>query len=171
MDQFEKEFARVTGSAHAVALQSGTAALHIALRMLGVGPGDEVVVPSLTFIGTVNPILYQGARPIFLDSEEKSWNMDPDLLEALLKKKGSKKIKAVIPVPARAPTGLYDVEVALLSDSVRLASQSTHFEVIKIGFEKDVAEAARLHGWLYGFAALLMAGLFGWLATIIFRRD
>ena len=79
--------------------------------------------------------------------------------------------KAVIPVPARAPTGLYDVEVALLSDSVRLASQSTHFEVIKIGFEQDVAEAARLHGWLYGFAALLMAGLFGWLATIIFRRD
>ena len=79
--------------------------------------------------------------------------------------------KAVIPVPARAPIGLYDVEVALLSDSVRLASQSTHFEVIKIGFEQDVAEAARLHGWLYGFAALLMAGLFGWLATIIFRRD
>jgi dTDP-4-amino-4,6-dideoxygalactose transaminase len=98
VDQFEKEFARVTGSAHAVALQSGTAALHIALRMLGVGPGDEVVVPSLTFIGTVNPILYLGARPIFLDSEEKSWNMDPDLLDALLKKKGSKKIKAVIPV-------------------------------------------------------------------------
>ena len=90
MDQFEKEFARVTGSAHAVALQSGTAALHIALRMLGVGPADEVVVPSLTFIGTVNPILYLGATPIFLDSEEKSWNMDPDLLEALLKKKGSK---------------------------------------------------------------------------------
>ena len=79
--------------------------------------------------------------------------------------------KAVIPVPARAPTGLYDVEVALLSDSVRLASQSTHFEVIKTGFEQDVAEAARLHGWFYGFAALLMAGLFGWLATIIFRRD
>lgn len=79
--------------------------------------------------------------------------------------------KAVIPVPARAPTGLYDVEVALLSDSIRLTSQSTHFEVIKTGFEQDVAEAARLHGWLYGFAALLMAGLFGWLATIIFRRD
>ena len=79
--------------------------------------------------------------------------------------------KAVIPVPARAPTGLYDVEVALMSDSVRLASQSTHFEVVKIGFEQDVADAARLHGWLYGFAALLMAGQFGWLATIIFRRD
>jgi uncharacterized protein (TIGR02186 family) len=79
--------------------------------------------------------------------------------------------KAVIPVPARAPTGLYDVEVALMSDSVRLASQSTHFEVVKIGFEQDVVDAARLHGWLYGFAALLMAGLFGWLATIIFRRD
>jgi len=98
VDQFEKEFARVTGSRQAVALQSGTAALHIALRMLGVGPGDQVVVPSLTFIGTVNPILYLGARPVFLDSEDRSWNMDPELLGAVLKKKGSKKIKAVMPV-------------------------------------------------------------------------
>jgi uncharacterized protein (TIGR02186 family) len=79
--------------------------------------------------------------------------------------------KAVIPVPARAPTGFYDIEVALLSDTVRLSSQSTHFEVIKIGFEQDVAEAARHSGWLYGISALIMAGLFGWLATIIFRRD
>ncbi len=98
LDRFEEEFARITGSKYAVALQSGTAALHIALRMLGVGPGDRVVVPSLTFIGTVNPILYLGARPVFLDSEDKSWNMDPELLGAVLKKKGSKKIKAVIPV-------------------------------------------------------------------------
>ena len=98
MDCFEQEFARLTGSRHAVALQSGTAAIHLALRMLGVGPGDEVVVPSLTFIGTVNPILYLGAKPVFLDSEKKSWNMDPELLGALLKKKGTKKVKAVVPV-------------------------------------------------------------------------
>lgn len=79
--------------------------------------------------------------------------------------------KAVIPVPARAPTGFYDVEVALFSDTIRLTSQSTHFEVIKTGFEQEVAETARFSAWFYGFATLLMAVVFGWLATIIFRRD
>jgi len=98
VDQFEKEFAQVTGSKHAVAVNSGTAALHLALRMLGVGPGDQVVVPSLTFIGSVSPILFQGANPVFADSESLSWNLDPDLLEDVLRKKGRKKIKAVIPV-------------------------------------------------------------------------
>jgi dTDP-4-amino-4,6-dideoxygalactose transaminase len=98
VDKFETEFARIVGSKHAVAVNSGTAALHIALRMLGVGPGDQVVVPSLTFIGSVNPILYLGARPVFLDSETSSWNLDPELLGSVLRKKGRKKIKAVIPV-------------------------------------------------------------------------
>ena len=98
MDQFEKEFARVTGSKHAVAVNSGTAALHLALRMLGVGPCDQVVVPSLTFIGSVSPIIFQGASPVFVDSESLSWNLDPDILEGVLRKKGRKKIKAVIPV-------------------------------------------------------------------------
>ena len=98
VDQFEKEFAQVVGSKYAVAVNSGTSALHLALRMLGVGPGDLVVVPSLTFIGSVSPIRFQGASPIFLDSETSSWNLDPDLLEDVLRKKGRKKIKAVIPV-------------------------------------------------------------------------
>ena len=98
VDKFEEEFAQVTGSKYAVAVNSGTAALHLALRMLGVGPGDRVVVPSLTFIGSVSPILFQGASPIFLDSETSSWNLDPELLESVLRKKGRKKIKAVIPV-------------------------------------------------------------------------
>ena len=98
VDKFEKEFARVTGSNHAVAVNSGTAALHLALRMLGVGPGDLVVVPSLTFIGSVSPILFQGAKPVFVDSETSSWNLDPEIFEAVLKKKGKSKIKAVIPV-------------------------------------------------------------------------
>lgn len=98
MDKFEEEFARLVGSKHAVAVNSGTAALHLALRMLGVGPGDQVVVPSLTFIGSVSPILFQGACPVFVDSEFSSWNMDSEILEAVLKKKGKNKIKAVIPV-------------------------------------------------------------------------
>ena len=98
VDKFEEEFARLVGSKHAVAVNSGTAALHLALRMLGVGPGDQVVVPSLTFIGSVSPILFQGACPVFVDSEFSSWNMDSEILEAVLKKKGKNKIKAVIPV-------------------------------------------------------------------------
>jgi dTDP-4-amino-4,6-dideoxygalactose transaminase len=98
VDKFEEEFARVVGSKYAVAVNSGTAALHLALRMIRVGPADMVLVPSLTFIGSVSPIIFQGASPIFLDSENSSWNLDPELLESVLRKKGRKKIKAVIPV-------------------------------------------------------------------------
>ena len=98
VDLFEREFARKTDSTYAVATNSGTAALHLALRMLGIGPGDRVVVPSLTFIGSVSPILFQGAEPILIDSEEASWNMDPEILETVLRKRAGKKIKAVIPV-------------------------------------------------------------------------
>src|SRR3979411_2634219 len=64
---FEKEFGRVVGRP-AVALSSGTAALHLGLRLLGVGPGDEVFCPTLTFVASVNPIVYLGARPVFLDT-------------------------------------------------------------------------------------------------------
>ncbi len=81
IEAFEREFGRYTGIQHAAALSSGTAAMHLALRVLGVGPGDEVIAPSLTFIGGVSPTLYQGATPVFLDSERISWNMDPLLLE------------------------------------------------------------------------------------------
>jgi dTDP-4-amino-4,6-dideoxygalactose transaminase len=84
VDAFEEEFCAVVGARHAAAVSSGTAALHLALRLLGVGPGDEVYVSTLTFVGSVNPILYLGARPVFIDSETTSWNMDPELLRAAL---------------------------------------------------------------------------------------
>lgn len=74
---FEKEICQYTGSAGAVAVSSGTAAIHLALRLLGVNSGDTVFCSSLTFIGSVNPILYQGATPVFIDSEPESWNMSP----------------------------------------------------------------------------------------------
>ena len=70
----------VTGVAHAVALASGTAALHLALLALGVGPGDDVFVPTLTFIAPANAVVYCGARPIFIDSEEVTWNVSAELL-------------------------------------------------------------------------------------------
>ena len=81
---FEEDLAAYTGAAHAAALSSGTAALHLALILLGVGPGDEVVCSSFTFSASANPIVYQGAVPIFVDSEADTWNLDPAALEAAL---------------------------------------------------------------------------------------
>jgi len=80
VDAFETEFAKRIGVGHAVALSSGTAALHLALLMAGVGPGDDVLVPSFTFVATANAISYLGARPVFVDSTAASWNIDPDLV-------------------------------------------------------------------------------------------
>ncbi|MEP6651725.1 MAG: DegT/DnrJ/EryC1/StrS family aminotransferase [Myxococcales bacterium] len=76
---FEQEFgARL--SLPAVALGSGTAAMHLGLRLLGVGAGDEVLCSTLTFVASANPLLYLGARPVFVDSELATWNLDPSLL-------------------------------------------------------------------------------------------
>lgn len=80
VEAFQEEFARCVGAPHALALSSGTAALHLALQLVGVAPGDEVLVSTLTFSATVNPIRYLGAAPVFIDSERTSWNMDPALL-------------------------------------------------------------------------------------------
>lgn len=84
---FEEEFAALVGVPYAAALSSGTAALHLALMLAGVGVGDEVLVSTLTFSASVNPIVYLGGRPVFIDSEKSSWNMDPDLLTATLAQK------------------------------------------------------------------------------------
>jgi pyridoxal phosphate-dependent aminotransferase EpsN len=81
---FEKEFEARIGLP-AVALSSGTAAMHLGLRLLGVGPGDEVFCPTLTFVATANPIRYLGAEPVFLDSDRASWNLDPALLRDALR--------------------------------------------------------------------------------------
>jgi dTDP-4-amino-4,6-dideoxygalactose transaminase len=80
VDAFEAEFAERVGVANAVALSSGTAALHLALVMVGVGPGDQVLVPSFTFVATANAVVYQGATPVFVDCSPDTWNMDPDLV-------------------------------------------------------------------------------------------
>ncbi len=80
VDAFEAEFVSVVGVPHAVALASGTAAIHLALKVLGVGPGDEVLCSTLTFAASANPIVYEGARPVFIDCDEATWTMDPHLL-------------------------------------------------------------------------------------------
>lgn len=83
LNAFEQRIEERLGLA-AVALSSGTAAIHIGLRLLGVGPGDEVLCPTLTFAASCNPVLYLGAKPVFLDSEAASWNLDPGLLDRVL---------------------------------------------------------------------------------------
>lgn len=87
LDAFEREVADATGRQHAVALASGTAALHLALVELGVGPGDRVVAPTFTFAATVNPIRYCGAQPVLIDAEAATWGMDPGLLDDELRRR------------------------------------------------------------------------------------
>lgn len=99
---FEDKVRSLSGAGHVVALSSGTAALHLALKVLGVGMGDKVLVSTFTYVASVSPILYCGASPIFIDSEETTWNVDPQLLEEALTdldKKGEK-AKAIIVVHA-----------------------------------------------------------------------
>jgi pyridoxal phosphate-dependent aminotransferase EpsN len=80
VDRFEQAVAEQAGRAHAAATNSGTAALHLALRLVGVGPGDDVLMPTLTFVATANAASYLGARPVFLDVSPDTWTLDPDLL-------------------------------------------------------------------------------------------
>ncbi len=87
VDAFESEFCQITGAGHAAAVSSGTAAIHLALRLLGVESGDEVFCSTLTFAATANPIIYQGAKPVFIDSDRTSWNMNPDLLREALEQR------------------------------------------------------------------------------------
>lgn len=113
--QFERDFCAYTGARHAVALTSGTAAIHLALLTLGIGAGDEVFVSTLTFSGTVNPIVYVGARPVFIDSDSASWNMDPNLLEDALRSRArsGRLPKAVIPVHLYGQSADMDAILAL----------------------------------------------------------
>ncbi|MBM3883667.1 MAG: hypothetical protein FJ387_28835 [Verrucomicrobia bacterium] len=98
-----------------VALSSGTAAIHLAVRLAGVKPGDEVVSPTLTFVASCNPVLYEGARPVFIDSERRSWNLDPELLSGFLKQRAANNRlpKAVIVVHLFGQSADLDPIVAL----------------------------------------------------------
>ena len=102
VNAFEQDLERLCSEGkHVVALSSGTAAIHLALVNLGIGRDDEVICQSMTFSASANPIVYQGATPVFVDSERDSWNMDPNLLEEAIKDriaKTGRKPKAIIPV-------------------------------------------------------------------------
>lgn len=94
IERFETGFARFCNVRHGVSCCNGTAALHLALLALGVGPGDEVIVPTLTFVATANAVAYCGARPVLADVEPQTWNLDPAALPALL----SPRTKGIVPV-------------------------------------------------------------------------
>lgn len=94
VNKFEEELAAYVNSEHAAALSAGTAAIHMAFKALEIGEGDIVFCSDLTFSATVNPIIYQGATPVFIDSEEQTWNMDPVALEKAFEKYPN--VKAVI---------------------------------------------------------------------------
>lgn len=87
VDAFERELAAAVEMPHAAALSSGTAALHLALELCGVGPGDTVLVPSLTFIASVSPVRYLGAEPVFVDADAATWNVDPALIAEELERR------------------------------------------------------------------------------------
>lgn len=93
-EQFEKQFCAYTKATYALGVNSATAGLHLALKALGVGPGDEVITTPLTFVSTVNVILHSGATPVFADVDRKTWNIDPKEIE----KKITKKTKVILPV-------------------------------------------------------------------------
>ena len=125
VNAFEDELKHFVGQdKEVVALSAGTAAIHLGVIQLGVGAGDEVICQSFTFCASANPVAYQGAKPVFVDSEEDTWNMDPVLLEEAIKDrilKTGKKPKAILPVhlygmPARideicAIAAIYDIPV------------------------------------------------------------
>lgn len=100
VDRFEREFAAAVGSRFAVACSSGTAAVHVALVVLGVHPGDLVAVSDFTFVGSSNPVRYQGADLLLIDSEPETWNLDPELLDRELARRArtGERLPAVVEV-------------------------------------------------------------------------
>src|SRR5271170_1664263 len=92
--QFEKDFAKFCGAQHAAGFNSGTSALHVALMLLGVGPGDEVISTPMTFVATSWAISYVGAKPVYVDIDDKTFNIDPKLIEKAI----TPRTKAIMPV-------------------------------------------------------------------------
>ncbi|MDO6605148.1 aminotransferase class I/II-fold pyridoxal phosphate-dependent enzyme [Arenibacter palladensis] len=145
---FEKDIqAYLEQGSHVAVLSSGTAALHLGLQLLGVGRGDEVLCQSLTFSASANPIVYLGATPIFIDSEEETWNISPELMEAAIQDriKRGKKPKAIVAVHLYGmPYKVKEVHeiaakynIPILEDSAEALGSS--YDGIKCGTFGDIA--------------------------------
>jgi dTDP-4-amino-4,6-dideoxygalactose transaminase len=147
VDAFERDFARKVGSTAALALASGTAAIHLALIEAGVEAGDEVLVSDLTFVGSVNPITYCGARPVLIDAEPRSWNLDPDLVEEYLTASAR---------ADRLPAAL--IAVHLYGQPADMAPILSHCREFGVPLIEDAAEAL---GASYRGQAVGTLGAFG----------
>lgn len=122
-EEFETKFANYVDAGYAVGLNSATAALHLSLLALGIGPGDEVLVPSLTFVSTTHVVLHVGARPVFVDIEEDTLCMDPKDLE----KKRTAKSKAIIPVHYGGhPADLDEIHQIARRNGLRVIEDASH---------------------------------------------
>ncbi len=154
LDAFEVALAERTGRRHAVAVSSGTAAMHLALLAAGTRAGDDVLCSTFTFIGSVSPVVHLGANPVFIDSESESWNLDPGLLEDELteRARNGRLPRAVIVVDLYGVTANY-AEIAELCD---------RFEVTLI---EDAAESL---GATFGARP---AGSFGQTAVLSFNGN
>ncbi len=149
LETFERAFADYVGLPHAVAMASGTAALHVALNMLGAGPGDAIIAPTLTFIGGIAPIVYQGATPIFVDCEPVCWGLDPQLLEAAFERAGQLGLK----VRAVMPTDLY----GQVCEIDAIAAWAAEHEIPVILDSAGDAVGATWNGRHAGFSAMAAA--------------
>lgn len=134
IEAFERSFSELMGGLPCVALSSGTAAIHLGLKLLGVGADDDVICSTLTFAASANPIVYQNARPVFVDSDRASWNLDPDLLAETLEQRArrGKLPKAVVVVH------LYGQSADL--DRIEAACQRYDVPILE-----DAAEALGTH--------------------------
>jgi len=136
---FENEFARYVDTKHAIAVSSGTTALHVTLTALGVGRGDEVIVPSFSFIATANCVLYQGAKPIFADIDPLTLNIDPKPILARV----GEKTKAIVVVHYAGHSVEMREIVEIVEDTVAaminaLETEGIEGEIINVGTERTI---------------------------------
>ena len=158
--EFEERFAAKVGSRYAVACATGTAAIHIGLVLLGVERGDEVFCSDFTFVGSVNPIAYTGATPVFVDSETTTWNMDPELLEAEL----ARRSEAGEPMPKVVEV------VHVLGQPANLEALAQICERYGVAILEDAAESLGA-GWTAGRLAGRHTGTVGQVGAFSFNGN
>lgn len=154
LNRFEEMFAAKVGVAHAAAVSSGTAAIHLALRQLELGPEDEVLCSTMTFCASANPILYEGARPVFIDSDATTWNIDPNLIEDELTAAAAKN---------KLPRAIIAVDI--LGQSADMDAVTELADRYEIPVIEDAAEA--LGGTYRGRPA----GSSGWCSVFSFNGN
>lgn len=141
IDRFERAFADYCGADHAVSCCNGTVALHLALLGLDIGPGDEVLVPSLTYVATANAVRYCGAEPVFVDSDRRTWNMDPEDL----RRKIGPRAKAVLPVHLYGkPAAMAEIQAIAGAAGLRMVEDAAeaigaHYGGKQVGTLAEVA--------------------------------